>query len=91
MSIIEKIVEQQGENSTVVQVLQQFFPVIGQAEAALQSQDREDAERYRWIRSKENECNVEIPTKDAAGYLLPGYGDDLDSAIDHARRIEDKP
>ena len=55
---------------------------------ALQSQDREDAERYRWIRSKENECNVEIPTKDAAGYLLPGYGEELDEAIDHARRIE---
>ncbi|MFV3416117.1 ead/Ea22-like family protein [Pseudomonas sp. NY15436] len=45
---------------------------------------RKDAERYRWLRSKEAECNVEIPMDDGRGWVLPGYLDELDAAIDAA-------
>jgi hypothetical protein len=45
---------------------------------------RKDADRYRWLRSKEAECNVEIPMDDGHGWLLPGYLDELDAAIDAA-------
>lgn len=51
MSIVDEIIKQQGEASTAVQALRQFFPIIEQAEKALQSQDRKDAERYRHIRN----------------------------------------
>ena len=43
-----------------------------------------DAERYRWLRNPKAEINVEIPSIDGTGYLFPGYGDELDAAIDAA-------
>jgi hypothetical protein len=45
---------------------------------------QKDAERYRWLRSREAECNVEIPDSDGYGYEMPGYEDELDAAIDAA-------
>lgn len=63
--------------------------------AALQSQDREDAERYQWLRS----ANVGPATIERLLYTWvnddcnPPYaelkhGKELDEAIDRARRIE---
>jgi hypothetical protein len=52
---------------------------------------RADARRYRWLRHKDNECNVEIPSVAGDGYLLPGFGDDLDATIDAALAGEDAP
>lgn len=65
------------------------------AEKALQSQDREDAERYQWLRS----ANVGPATIERLLYTWvnddcnPPYaelkhGKELDEAIDRARRIE---
>ena len=45
---------------------------------------QKDAWRYRWLRSREAECNVEIPDRGGYGYELPGYEDELDAAIDAA-------
>ena len=56
--------------------------------AALQSQDREDAERYRWLRDP---CSG---AEHVIFYCRGDYGRGLmsggmlDEAIDHARRIE---
>src|SRR5690554_5838527 len=55
------------------------------ARAALQSQDREDAERYRWVKRHAH------PNRGFDEWCLPyiDYVDDnLDAAIDHARRAE---
>lgn len=53
---------------------------------ALQSQDRADAERYRWIRDEAG--LMVLPYDDhGMGPEFPG-GSDLDKAIDHARRVE---
>ena len=57
---------------------------VWQARAALQSQDREqdriDAERYRWLRAD----NAYFPEEN---YIRGGQ--ELDEAIDHARRVEE--
>src|SRR5690606_19736128 len=69
----------------------------GQARAALQSQDREDAERYRRLRKGDIDDVAVVRGLDAMDYgasaVVATYseeidGDDLDAAIDHARRIE---
>ena len=68
-----------------------------QARAALQSQDREDAERYRWLRDGGNDDIGVVMGFDCIDYgstsVVPTYregldGEHLDAAIDHARRIE---
>jgi len=63
--------------------------------AALQSQDREDAERYRWLRNDcLDGCFAEIApvvfnTDDCFKHDDEALmGEALDKAIDHARRIE---
>lgn len=56
---------------------------------ALQSQDAEDAERYRWIRDEAG--LMVLPYDDhGMGPEFPG-GSDLDKAIDHARRMQEQP
>lgn len=53
---------------------------------ALQSQDREDAERYRWLRDSDG--LYDLPYDDhGIGPEFP-RGEALDAAIDHARRVE---
>ncbi len=56
--------------------------------AALQSQDREDALRYRWLRQAGVDYSTDIDVVDAEGCCL--NGEELDVAIDHARRFEGK-
>ena len=65
--------------------------------AALQSQDREDAERYRRLRKGDIDDVAVVRGLGAMDYgasaVIATYseeidGDDLDAAIDHARRIE---
>lgn len=65
--------------------------------AALQSQDREDAERYRWLRDGGNDdigvvmgfdCIDDGSTSVAPTYREGLDGEHLDAAIDHARRVE---
>jgi hypothetical protein len=64
-------------------------PLYTAPQPALQSQDREDAERYRWLREQ---CQKPVGglTITAVGTweLGPWSGDDPDEAIDHARRID---
>lgn len=64
---------------------------------ALQSQDKEDAERYRRLRKGDIDDVAVVRGLGAMDYgasaVIATYsdeidGDDLDSAIDHARRIE---
>lgn len=60
---------------------------LTELQTAVQSENDElkrDAERYRWLRSSGAECNVEIPLENGHGYLLPGFSDHLDTAIDAA-------
>jgi hypothetical protein len=52
---------------------------------------RADARRYRWLRHKDNECNVEIPSIAGDGYFLPGFGNGLDATIDAALAGKDAP
>lgn len=68
-----------------------------QARASLQSQDREDAQRYRRLRKGDIDDVAVVRGLGAMDYgasaVIATYsdeidGDDLDSAIDHARRIE---
>lgn len=59
-----------------------------QACAALQSHDREDALRYRWLRQAGVDYSTDIDVVDAEGCCL--NGEDLDAAIDHARCIEEE-
>ena len=64
----------------VNQATQDAFEAYQAGRAALQSRDREDAERYRWLRDlPEGSPHEEIGN-------LPG--DMWDAAIDHARRAE---
>ena len=58
------------------------------ARAALQSQDLEDAERYRWLRDPCSgaEHVIFYSRGDYGKGLMSGVM--LDEAIDHARRIE---
>lgn len=54
---------------------------------ALQSQDREDAERYRWLRDSDG--LHDLPYEDhGLGPEFPS-GEALDAAIDHARRARE--
>src|SRR5690554_5803846 len=64
---------------------------------ALQSKDKEDAERYRRLRKGDIDDVAVVQGLGAMDYgasaVIATYsveidGDDLDSAIDHARRIE---
>lgn len=66
-------------------------------DSALQSQDREDAERYRRLRKGDIDDVAVVRGLGAMDYgasaVIATYseeidGDDLDAAIDHARRIE---
>lgn len=66
---------------------------------ALQSQDREDAERYRRLRKGNIDDVAVVQGLGAMDYgasaVIATYsyeidGDDLDAAIDHARRIEEE-
>lgn len=70
---------------------------VWQARAALQSQDREDAERYRRLRKGDIDDVAVVRGLGAMDYgasaVIATYseeidGDDLDSAIDHDRSIE---
>ena len=66
---------------------------------ALQSQDREDAERYRWLRNtaqlfsqfeKEGNSGWCVMRRDSAITRVFTYnGQELDGVIDHARRVEE--
>ena len=63
--------------------------------AALQSQDREDAARYRWLRNRASTEGIGVVHIDYWSEEYRGMahcevydGDFLDKAIDHARRIE---
>ncbi len=65
--------------------------------AALQSQDKEDAERYRRLRKGDIDDVAVVQGLGAMDYgasaVIATYsveidGDDLDAAIDHARRAE---
>lgn len=65
------------------------------ARTALQSQDLEDAQRYRWLRNRaiaEGICVVHIDywSEEYRGlaHCEVYDGESLDKAIDHARRIE---
>lgn len=67
------------------------------ARAALQSQDREDAERYRWLRAGGNDdigvvrgfdCIDSGSTTVVGTYEEALDGEQLDEAIDHALRVE---
>lgn len=85
-----RIVEADFETGTVTLEMQGDYTVSsGQkylCDAPLQSQDAEDAERYRWIRDEAG--LMVLPYDDhGLGPEFPG-GSDLDKAIDHARRIE---
>ena len=65
--------------------------VLGLIEA-LQSQDREDAERYRWLREQCQKPVGGLTIATAGTWELgPWSGDDPDEAIDRARRIEGEP
>lgn len=67
--------------------------------ASLQSQDREDAERYRFIRSQENpleriDYGRGVNNETSCYHMVGGVrelksGAELDTAIDHARRVEE--
>ena len=63
--------------------------------AALQSQDREDALRYRWLLDRcyrwppgGRVCNEDDQSEAVAIWTKRRVGDDPCKAIDHARRIE---
>lgn len=65
-----------------------------QARAALQSQDREDAERYRYIKGQmeTGAVSTQLPLERSV-YWIGSHVDCgdvrfIDEAIDHARRIE---
>lgn len=55
---------------------------------ALQSQDREDAERYRWLRQQRTISDHACVTWNIGHDWVQMDGAELDAAIDHARRIE---
>lgn len=68
--------------------------------AALQSQDQEDAERYRWLRDSALLFS-QIEQRGVSGWMVGRRdhvkarfytynGKELDEAIDHARRIEEE-
>lgn len=61
-------------------------------EAALQSQDREDAERYRWLRDKSRVFKQDPDMSGNHYWMIQANGllrgATLDAAIDHARRNE---
>lgn len=48
MNIIETIIKQQGEGSTTVQAMRQFFPVIEQAAEELQAERDSLRAALRW-------------------------------------------
>lgn len=75
-----------GKYAETIDVMCAESAFIAGYKAAIQSQDREDAERYRWLRDEEG--LVVLPYDDhGLGPEFP-YGSDLDKAIDHARRVE---
>lgn len=86
----EQVAKEYAESEGVVK----FYTadqVRAAVEAALQSQDREDAERYRWLCDKfgitKLPCAIErIIAGDV--YVADGKAG-IDAAIDHARRIEE--
>lgn len=77
-------------------VIEDIYRVVAR-ECALQSQDAEDAERYRWLRDGGNDdigvvrgfgC-IDSGSTTVVGTFEEGlYGEQLDAAIDHARRAE---
>lgn len=56
--------------------------------AALQSQDREDALRYRWLRQQRTISDQACVTWNIGHDWIQMDGAELDAAIDHARRAE---
>lgn len=96
-----RIIEADLETSTVTLEMQGKYTVsAGQkylCDAPLQSQDREDAERYRRLRKGDIDDVAVVRGLGAMDYgasaVIATYseeidGDDLDAAIDHARRAE---
>lgn len=73
-----RALERVGECYKLAQI--QAYWIAWQARAALQSQDREDAERYRWLRD-----TVGLDPLYDLGVM--GFSA-LDAYVDHARRIE---
>ena len=63
-----------------------------QSRAALQSRDREDAERYRWLRDKSRVFKQDPDMSGNHYWMIQSNGllrgATIDAAIDHARRIE---
>lgn len=59
---------------------------VWKARAALQSQDREDAERYRWLRQQRTISDHACVTWNIGHDWVQMDGAELDAAIDHARR-----
>lgn len=71
------------------------FEAFKAGRAALQSQDRKDAERIDWlesvgsvdiVRTRDNKTEVYAPHND----LIYSVAGSLRAAIDHARRIEEE-
>ena len=60
-----------------------------QARAALQSQDREDAARYRWLRQQRTISDHACVTWNIGHDWVQMDGAELDAAIDHARRARE--
>jgi hypothetical protein len=79
-------------------ITQFAFEAYQAGRAALQSQDREDAVRYRWLRDnaqlfshfgEEGNSGWCVMRRDSAITRVFTYNHaELDEAIDHARRIE---
>ena len=77
-----------GPKDIFTQVVKDIAWEAWQARAALQSQDAEDAERYRWLRDPCSGAeHVIFYSRGDYGKGLMS-GEMLDEAIDHARRIE---
>lgn len=96
-----RIVEADFETGTVTLKMHGKYTVSGGqkylCDAPMQSQDRQDAERYRWLRRGGNDDIGVVRGFDVIEYgsssVASTYedrlcGDRLDAAIDHARRVE---
>lgn len=68
-----------------VSVIEDIYRVIA-CEFALQSQDREDAERWQHVRK--NPIAAIDSLRINCGHDPASWGDEAEKAIDHARRIE---
>lgn len=65
-------------------------PAYWEKVKALQSQDREDAERYRWLRQQRTISDHACVTWNIGHDWVQMDGAELDAAIDHARRAEEE-